>query len=376
MTSNEDLVVEYIQTRDLSQNTHYTIRSKLNHYSNFQGLSLQELIDEADQEEEEGVRWKKRKLKTRLINYINYCKQYMKISSVKTYLSVVKSFYYYHEIEIYHLPPINHKNAEVSEPITYKDLPDKEIIRYAYELSIPVMRAVILFLASTGMSKVDALKLTIQDFIEATQEYHNEDNIDDVLRELRQYEDSIIPTWNNRRAKTNKYYVSFNTPECTDEILNYLELRQSKEKLQSSDQLFKISGDYYTIQFQIVNDIMGLGKVGAYNRFRGHMLRKFHASNLKKAGMDRYQINVLQGKSNNSVDEVYFFEDIDKLKEDYIQYMDCLLIFTDVKEVTKYSPEYLSMVEENNKLKAQVEKVEQLEQDILDIKSWYIFDDE
>ena len=64
------------------------------------------------------------------------------------------------------------------------------------------------------------------------------------------------------------------------------------------------------------------------------MLRKFHSSNLSKSGMDKYLINVLQGKSNNAVDEVYFFEDEEKLRKEYINHMHSLLIFTEVKEVT------------------------------------------
>ena len=104
------------------------------------------------------------------------------------------------------------------------------------------------------------------------------------------------------------------------------------------------------------------------------MLRKFHASNLSKAGMDRYKINVLQGKSNNSVDDVYFFEDEEALRNDYLKYMDCLLIFTDVKEVTKYSPEYQKVLDENKILKENLNKINSIEEDINKIKSWYIVD--
>lgn len=374
MATNNELIQEYITIRDLKPNTHMVLKTVLNHYSEFQKLTLEELIQEADNEEENGVRWKRRKLKTRLINYINYCKQSMKITSVKSYLSIVKSFYFHNEIEIHQLPPINKKNALVSNPITYNDLPDKDIIRYACEKSNPVMKALILFLSSTGMSKVDALKLTIQDFIEATKDYHHNGSIIDILKELEDYEDNIIPTWSNRRSKTNKYFITFNTPECTSEIINYLLIRNEKKQLSHNDKLFKIHGDYYTRKFIELNDSMGLGKVGSYNRFRGHMLRKFHASNLEKAGMNRYDINLLQGKSNNAVDDVYFFTDEDKLREDYINAMDSLLIFTEVKEFDKYSPEYLTMVKENNELREEVKKVKQIEKDIQEIKSWYLLE--
>lgn len=376
MVSNNKLIEEYIQTRDLKKNTHTTLKSILNHYSKFQDTSLEELIEEADNEEELGLRWKRRTLKTRLINYINYCKKTMKISSVKSYLTIVKSFYYHHEIEIHKLPPVNKRNALVSEPITYKDLPDKDIIRYACEMSTPLMRSLILFLASTGMSKVDVLGLTVQDFINATMDYHNDGgSISEILTCLTSYNGDIIPVWTNRRSKTNKYYITFNTPECTDEIVNYLIIRNNRRPLQPEDRLFKIHKDYYTKRFIDLNMLMDLGKVGTYNRFRGHMLRKFHSSNLEKAGMDRYKINVLQGKSNNAVDDVYFYTDKDTLKKEYIEHMSCLLIFTEVKTFDEYSPEYLQMQKENELLQEEVAKVRQLEVDVEKIKSWYVFDD-
>lgn len=37
--------------------------------------------------------------------------------------------------------------------------------------------------------------------------------------------------------------------------------------------------------FEMINDTLGLGRVGRYLRFRSHMLRKFHASALYNDGM-------------------------------------------------------------------------------------------
>ena len=90
------------------------------------------------------------------------------------------------------------------------------------------------------------------------------------------------------------------------------------------------------------------------------MLRKFHATMLEKHGMSRYLVNVLQGKSNSSVDDVYFIEDEDTLREEYIKALDGVLIYTDVKEVTRYSPEYLKMENENKKLKEREDKLKDI----------------
>jgi predicted nuclease with TOPRIM domain len=72
---------------------------------------------------------------------------------------------------------------------------------------------------------------------------------------------------------------------------------------------------------------------------------------LEKHGMQRYLINVLQGKSNSGVDDVYFFEDEETLREEYLKALQGVLIYTDVKEITKYSVEYLELKNENQEYK-------------------------
>jgi len=101
MSTNQELVDEFIATRGLSKASYKSFKYTLKHYSNFQGCSLQELLDEADYEEEQGIRWKKRKLKQRLTNYMNFCRNTLTINTAKHYLKVVKIFYHHHDIEIH-----------------------------------------------------------------------------------------------------------------------------------------------------------------------------------------------------------------------------------------------------------------------------------
>ena len=374
MISNEEYIKEYIETRGLSKGTHQLLQYVMNHYSDFQQLSIHELLNEADIEEEQGIRWKRRTLKTRLIKYMNYLRETMTINSAKTYLKLVKSFYNHHEIEIYKLPSFNKKNAIVHQPVTYNDLPDKEIIRKAVEISKPVMKALILFLSSSGVSKVDALNLTIGDFIEATSDYHKQVDLYQNLAHLWSISNDvdIIPSFKKRRQKTNKYFITFCSHEATMEILNYLAMRSTRENLTLQSKLFKIENHYYTLKFQEINDMLHLGKVGAYNRFRGHMLRKFNASALSKDGMDRTLINTMQGKSNGQVDDVYFFEDEQKLRDEYIKHLPSLLIFTEIKEVTVYSEEYIQLKKKNDALYKQIEEIKKMQEEIDKLKEWFV----
>ena len=73
--------------------------------------------------------------------------------------------------------------------------------------------------------------------------------------------------------------------------------------------------------FEMINDTLGLGRVGKYRRFRSHMLRKFHASALYNDGMSLDKVNDLQGKAKNKTDQAYFMtnpeEDLLMASEDY-----------------------------------------------------------
>ena len=362
MNTNEDYIQEYITSRGLKNKTETSLRYTLNHYSQYQKMTLHDLIMEADMEEEKGIRWKRRKLKQRLTNYMNYCRDTMALSSAKTYVGKVKGFYNHHEIEIGKLPSWNTKNANISEPIKPDDLPTKEIIIAAIDKSNPLMKAIILSLVSTGLSRVDLLSLTIGDFLTATHGYHHKNTIQEALPVLLERDD-VIPCFEMRRTKNNKYFFTFMTPETVTEICNYLIIRDKRNhkyhrpQLQPMDKLFKISDTTYGDKFVELNNALGLGKKGTYNRLRGHMLRKFHATQLEKHGMSREHIRTLQGKSNSRVDEVYFYADTGTLRQEYIKAMAGVLIFTEVKEINAYSEEYQLLLEENTNLKNDLQDI-------------------
>lgn len=355
---NEEYIKEYVETRGLSPIMYEKLLRVYGHYCKYQNMTLHELLQEADMEEEAGIRWKRRVLKQRLINYMNYCKKTMMLSSAKTYTNTIITFYRHHEIEIGALPRFNPKNAKLSPPITSKDMLTKEVIREALKVANPVMRCIILTEASSGMTRSDVLSLTVGDFLEATHQYHHSSNVQVAVDLMLQEDMDMIPTIQLRRSKTNKYFITFISPEATVEICKYLKLRDKRNHkyhrplLSDIDRLFKIHPANYIDKFNEINTSLNTGKAGTYNRIRGHMLRKFHATQLEKHGMSRHLVNVLQGKSNNAVDDVYFIEDEDHLRDEYINALDGVLIYTDVKQIDKYSIEYQQLEKENKELKA------------------------
>lgn len=113
---------------------------------------------------------------------------------------------------------------------------------------------------------------------------------------------------------------------------------------------------------------MGLGKVGKYNRFRSHMLRKFHASALYNDGMSLDKVNDLQGKAKNKTDQTYFLINPEDLKYDYIQHLPAVTISKEIEKISIKSPEFMQMEKENQSLKTEMNKMRNEINEIDDLK--------
>ena len=245
---------------------------------------------------------------------------------------------------------------------TYKDLPDKEVIRSAVNIANPLMKAVILFMSSSGTARAETLNLTIMDYINATIEYHQSRNIYEAIDRLKEMKD-VVPTFNILRLKTNKFYTTYCSPEAVTAINHYLLSR--KDPLNPESKLFKIGESQFIIKFEEINDELRLGNVGHYRRFRSHMLRKFHASQLYNDGMSLDKVNDLQGKTKNRTDSAYFMINPEDLKYEYIQHLPCLMIGKEVEKITIKSKEFQELETQNRELKNQMDsildKINQLE---------------
>jgi len=323
---DEEILNELSTTRNLAFKTKQSYRNALNCYVIFNNKSFYELLKEADIEEDLCVRWKNRQLRQRLIKFRIYLYENYNISTSKVYFQRILTIYRHFEIEIHNIPPISTKSAKMSQPITFEDLPTKEIIKHAVEISNPIMKAIILFISSSGCARRETLNLTVGDFINATFEYHGTENIREALNILKE-RDFVIPIFRIRRQKTNKFYFTFCSHEAAIAIRKYLSY--SNFDLNYEDPLFNLNLYYWNKYFDYINNKLNLGKVGEYNRFRSHMLRKFHASSLynAKEGLSLTEIDALQGRGKNSTHSSYFMENPNKLKEKYINSLSALSIF-------------------------------------------------
>ena len=95
-------------------------------------------------------------LKSKLVEFRHQLIQGYAFSTVKKEMNCIKFFYKFNDIEILDLPKVNEKAIKKSAPIYFKDLPDKEVIREAFKLASPLMKAVILIGCSSGCARAEA----------------------------------------------------------------------------------------------------------------------------------------------------------------------------------------------------------------------------
>lgn len=349
---DKELLEDFTRARNLKPSTIESYIVYMKNYTRYQGLSMVELLEEAETEEEKGIRWKYRKLRSRLLDYRAYLYTEYMGSTAQMRFSKILTIYKHYEIEIHDLPPYSTGLVNQTTPITYSDLPDQGVIGKALDISNPRMRAIILFISSSGCGRSETCNLTIQNFINATNDYHHDTEIYDVLNQLKD-KDDLVPQWQIQRNKTNKYYTTFTSPEATSELINYL--ISSNRTLHNEDRLFGLGIKYLNRLFREINDKLGLGKKGPYIRFRPHMLRKYHASQLFNDGCSIEFVDTLQGRGKDQTHSSYFMEDPEKLREEYIKHLDCLMI--NWNNVDYKSPEYLELEQKYKDKEAEVESM-------------------
>lgn len=333
---DEDLIHQLALDRNITPKTENLYRITLNKYSKFCNKSLCELLEEAENEEDDKIAWRKRTLRKRLISFRHYLYERYMLSTAKMEFSKILTFYKHFEIELHDLPVISEKAGK--NVIQFSDLPDKDILRDALKVAAPLHKAIILFQVSTGCAAAETLNLKVSDFIKSVSEYTDSTDIHTIIEELKD-DKNVVPMFELRRQKTGKVFYTFATPEAFHTICYYLMKRKS---LLDTDRVFKVTQLHLMQVFREINDLLGLGTIGPNNfvRFRSHMLRKFHASALYNDGMSMEDVNALQGKSKTRTDQSYFMEDPSKLKMKYIEHMGAVTINWEVNSLNIQSEEY------------------------------------
>lgn len=340
---DEALFLEFCDNRGLSKGSILAYRTSLQKYSDFTKMSLEQLINEAENEEEDQVRMKKRKINFYLKEFRKHLNEEEFSSNyVSQLISQVRTFYSEYEIE---LPKkFRRQSRRDKKQESFEDIPTMEDVKKSLDYSSPTYRAITLLCVSSGMSRAEICSLTFKDFYKAVG--LREDlikSIPDLIEKIKEI-DSLIPMWKIHRIKTGKPYFTFNSPEATDAILDYLDqhYRDYAWQPKPEDQLFRqynkqITPDSVTVQYQRINKRAGFRKINERVYIRPHSLRKIFATTLEKNRMPHLMTRWLLGHSIEGTINAYFKADPEALKEEYIDIVDQLTTEkVKIKVINKY----------------------------------------
>jgi len=322
----DEILEKFFHERNSSPSTITTYTRVVGIYEKFTGETLPNLLNIADDEEYNNIRWKNTDTRRYIITFREFLYGKYNVSTAKLYLTAIITIYRHFEITIPPLPYYSTKHARRTEPLLPEQLLDRDILRECINISSPVVKSLILFMSSSGMSRIDVLNLTIHDYLEATKDYHShQDSVKYAIREMRDNPEPIIPEFHLTRQKTGQQYVTFCSHEAVKSINAYLLTRT--EILHRNQPLFKIHERYFNTIFERLNEHFQLGKVGNWNRIRSHMLRKYHASQLAEAGVSTDHINLLQGRKIPGIaHETYIRIRPETLREEYIEALPYIVI--------------------------------------------------
>lgn len=345
MKTTPEILSQVYTERRSSESTQRSYTRAVRFFEEHTGKKLGELLTIADQEETQNIHWKNSTLKPLLISYRAWLYDNYKEKTANLYFTAITTIFRHFEIVIGPLPYFSRKNINKSTPIRPGELPDRELLTEIIGMVGPLLKAVILFMSSSGLSRIDVLNLTVKDYLEATKEYHNSRDIFTAIDIMKDCEVDIIPTFNLKRQKTAQEYYTFCSHEAVNAINAYLMSRT--DDFNRNSPLFKVAERYLNNLFTDINNQLELGSAGTYGRFTPHMLRRYHATQLNEAGMSIDKINLLEGRKVSGVlHESYIRMKPEVLKKEYIQ----ALPFLVVEDLNKVKTELDVTKEKNTKL--------------------------
>lgn len=374
---NDSLFQGMCSDRSLAESSIQRYRLVLQKYVDFNGMSLEELITEAEDDEDTIPRLRKRKITERLSKF----KEYLNHEKNSDYyinhqMSLVRSFYFEFDIQ---LPRIRRsKTRKDKKQETIEDLPTMDDIRKSLERSNTTYKAIILLMLSSGMSRSEIPSLTFKHYYGAIKLEKYPKTLEELI-DVVESMDTLVPYWRVERVKTGNNYFTFSSPEASDMILKYLkELHRACPDYipKPEDTFFRpynipITPDSVSQMFKRINKRAGLRRNNGKLTVRPHLLRKVFSTTLEKNKFPHLQTRWLMGHSIDSTTAAYFKADPEAIKEDYIEIVNHLTVYQEIEPLTVTSEGFKELKAElNNERKLREESERKIEAERREMKEW------
>jgi len=362
----DNTVKEFFRNRNLKKSTEENYLKVLRRYSNFIDKTPSQFIDEAEQQEEDGIRLRKRNIKVYLVDYFNdlkdnnFTEKYIQYS-----MTIVRTFYKEFEIE---LPRVNTKIKNGSSIKTNDEIITIEHVKKAMDFANLKYKAIMVLGLSSGMGGAEIRSLTIEDFLEAIKYSGHEFTVKELIEFIS--DKNIVPEWTVTRQKTQMDYFTFSSPESIKHILDYLAWREPiTGQIKREEPLFSvhvkskgiikpIEQISFTSYFGKLNNQCGFGKKKDSKQgfFTFHRFREFFGSKLFEKGIQQLYVDWMLGHTINKVTDAYFKPNMAALKEEYLKVLPELIV-QDKKEIRLIEPdEYKQLRDDMEKMKEELQK--------------------
>ena len=367
---------EWFIRRNISLGTQKSYKIAIKHFCDIIGKNISELIEEAEAEEDAGIRLRKRNVTLYLLKYKNYLENSdIAPSTTNLYFYIMESFYKAFDIA---LPYIKLSSGDIGLEENMGKPLSREDIRKLINVASPREKALIYLMALSGMGQQEARDLTLKKYINSASLAIDKE-LDDVF-ELFKFEEEIfkeVLTLEITRKKVNYKHHTFIPPEASRAIMIYLKVRcyGINEKIRiinNVETLFvstyggKLSRDSVVSNFRRIGAMAGLKREeGSYSYWRSHALRKYFITTIINKTGSKILADYMSGHKINDQDRTYWKADPEDLKKHYLKVLPYLSIDRpDVKDV--YSKEFGEFLKES---KIKDEKMIIMEQKLEDMEN-------
>lgn len=361
MVSNIEIVEDpyfknFLKSKRLSESTENVYTGRMKSFCEFLGKNPSQLIKEAQ---------KGRKISDNFNDYIENLKKMGKSSNtIVNKVDTVKAFYNEYNIDT---EGINQIIFPDTDNLTQSKILSQEQIKEALELSSLRDKAIILLHMYSGMEATELRHLTYGDFIKSIEEYIDLDSEDkfNLKKIADELSNDAVGTWKIEKNRTNKHYVTFNSPESNKAILNYLIDRERKNKpiksledplfVNSQNQALNVSA--HSSIFKRVNNRANFGYMTKKRRlFSSTMLRKYFKNKLHESGLNEATINAILGQRLKTEINYHSDDEVLALKNKYINALGNLSLDKDSMDVVN-SEEYQKLIKKLNDKDKELEEV-------------------